>query len=85
MDKAGARRLRKVAKACLDYGHRVQNSVFECVLTEVQLCELKDKLHQTMDRINDSIRIYHLNKNENRRVDVMGRDTSLNVEDTLII
>lgn len=38
-----------------------------------------------MDRINDSIRIYHLNKNENRRVDVMGRDTSLNVEDTLII
>ena len=81
----GKKRLRKVAKECCNYGQRVQNSVFECVLTEVQLCELKDKLHQTMDRINDSIRIYHLNKNENRRVDVMGRDTSLNVEDTLII
>ena len=43
MDKAGARRLRKVAKACLDYGHRVQNSVFECELSEVQLCLLKSK------------------------------------------
>ena len=84
-DAAGRHRLNQVARLCKDYGHRVQNSVFECVLTEVQLCELKDKLHQTMDRINDSIRIYHLNKNENRRVDVMGRDTSLNVEDTLII
>ena len=40
-DKAGQRRLRRVAKACIDYGQRVQNSVFECELTEVQLCMLK--------------------------------------------
>ena len=40
-DKSGQRRLRRVAKACLDYGQRVQNSVFECELTEVQLCMLK--------------------------------------------
>ena len=42
-DAAGRHRLYQVARLCKDYGHRVQNSVFECVLAEVQLCELKDK------------------------------------------
>ena len=63
MDKAGARRLRKVAKACLDYGHRVQNSVFECELSEVQLCLLKNALKEIIDSSSDSIRIYYLNRN----------------------
>lgn len=81
----GQRRLRKVARLCQDYGQRVQNSVFECVLTEVQLTQLKDKLLSVMDTQNDSIRIYFLNKNENRKVITLGKDESVDVEGTLII
>ncbi len=84
-DKQGQRRLQKVARLCKDYGQRVQNSVFECVLTEIQLAQLKDKLLQTMDRTNDSIRIYFLNKNENRRIITLGKDDSIDVEGVLII
>ena len=61
--RAGQQRLRRVARVCQDYGQRVQNSVFECILTEVQLVELKHKLQQIIDATNDSIRIYYLNKN----------------------
>lgn len=82
---AGQRRLRKVARLCMNYGQRVQNSVFECVLTEVQLAELKHKLEITIDAVNDSIRIYYLNKNENRRVVTIGKDDTTNVEDVLIV
>ena len=84
-DKSGQRRLRRVAKACLDYGQRVQNSVFECELTEVQLCVLKDRIKEIIDNSLDSIRIYHLNRNENRRVEVMGVETSYDVEEARII
>ena len=81
----GQRRLQKVARICKDFGQRVQNSVFECILTEVQLIQLKDKLQTVMDTTNDSIRIYFLNKNENRRIIKLGADRSVDVEGTLII
>ena len=84
-DKAGQRRLRRVAKACLDYGQRVQNSVFECELTEVQFCVLKDRIKEIIDHSLDSIRFYHRNRNENRRVEVMGVETSFDVNDALVI
>ena len=84
-DKAGQRRLRRVAKACIDYGQRVQNSVFECELTEVQLCMLKERISEIIDHSLDSIRIYHLNRNENRRVEVMGVESAFDVNDALII
>ena len=83
--KDGERRLRRVAKACVDYGQRVQNSVFECDVTEVQFCLLKDRLRQIIDSSLDSIRIYHLNKNENRRTEVLGLETAYNVNDAMII
>lgn len=82
---AGQKRLRHVARLCLNYGQRVQNSVFECVLTEVQLAELKDKLLHIIDTQNDNIRIYYLNRSENRRVITLGRDESIDVEGFLII
>ena len=85
MDRAGARRLRKVAKACVNYGHRVQNSVFECNLSESQLCILKDELKGIIDSTSDSIRIYTLNKNESRRVEVIGIETAVNFDSTIII
>ena len=84
-DKSGQRRLRRVAKACLDYGQRVQNSVFECELTEVQLCLLKERIKEIIDSSLDSIRFYHLNRSENRRVEVMGVETAFNVNDAIII
>lgn len=83
--KDGERRLRRVAKACVDYGQRVQNSVFECDVTEVQFCLLKDRLSQIIDSSLDSIRIYHLNKSENRRTEVLGLETAYNVNDAMII
>ena len=84
-DKSGQRRLRRVAKACLDYGQRVQNSVFECELTEVQFCILKERIDEIIDHSLDSIRFYHLNRSENRRVEVMGVETAFDVNDAIII
>ncbi len=84
-EKAGQKRLRRVAKACLDYGQRVQNSVFECELTEVQLCVLKERIKEIIDNSLDSIRVYHLNRNEKRRVEVIGVETAFNMDDALII
>lgn len=84
-DKSGQRRLRRVAKACLDYGQRVQNSVFECELTEMQLCVMKERIKEIIDQSLDSIRFYHLNRSENRRVEVMGVETSFDVNDAIII
>lgn len=82
---SGQRRLRKVSKLCQNFGQRVQNSVFECVLTEAQLAELKNNLQNTIDDSSYSIRIYYLNKNENRRVYTIGLNTAIDVEDSLII
>lgn len=81
----GARRLRRVAKACLDYGQRVQNSVFECEVTEAQLCTLKNTISDIIDTQTDSVRFYYLNKNIARRVEVLGVETSYNVNDAIII
>ena len=73
--KEGARRLRCVAKACLDYGQRVQNSVFECVVTEAQYSLLKGRVRDIIDMSLDSVRFYILSKNENKRVEVIGVET----------
>ena len=81
----GARRLRRVAKACLDYGQRVQNSVFECEVTEAQLCTLKNMICDIIDVQTDSVRFYYLNKNIARRAEVLGVETSYNVNDAIII
>lgn len=83
--KEGERRLRKVAKICVDYGQRVQNSVFECDVTDAQFCILKQCLKDIIDSSSDSIRFYYLNKNENRRIEVIGVETSYQVNNTLII
>lgn len=81
----GQRRLRKVARLCMDYGQRVQNSVFECVISEMQLAELKDKLIKVIDSTNDSIRIYYLNKNDNKRIITLGKNEAIDVEGLLLV
>ena len=83
--KEGQRRLRRVAKACQNYGQRVQNSVFECELTDAQLCLLKSQIKEIIDADVDSIRIYHLNRSENRRVEVLGLETAYGVNSAIII
>lgn len=82
---AGQKRLRQVAKACLDYGKRVQNSVFECVLTEAQFVLLKDRLSEIINLSDDSIIFYKLGNNWKRHVERIGKDISVDVTDTLII
>lgn len=83
--REGARRLRSVAKACIDYGQRVQNSVFECEVTDAQYCLLRERIKGIIDMSLDSIRFYILNKNENRRVEVIGVETAYKVNEALII
>ena len=85
VSELGQKRLRRVARICKDYGQRVQNSVFECEVTEAQYAKLKDALSSVMDKSLDSIRFYHLNRNENRRVETVGRETSYNISDALIL
>lgn len=82
---SGQNRLRQVAKTCLDYGKRVQNSVFECVLTEAQFALLKNKLSDIISQSDDSIIFYKLGNNWKRHVERIGKDTSVDVTDTLIL
>jgi CRISPR-associated protein Cas2 len=78
-DAAGRKRLRRVAKACLDYGQRVQNSVFECVVDNSQWTRLKLTLIDETDLAKDSLRFYFLGTNYKHRIEHHGakRDTDL--------
>ena len=82
---AGRARLRKVAKQCTNYGQRVQNSVFECILDAAKVREVKDKLIRLIDEENDSLRFYYLGNNYKNKVEHIGIKESFDVEDTLIL
>lgn len=81
----GAKRLRNVAKECQNYGKRVQNSVFECIVTEVQLTVLRNNLARIIDQNQDSIRFYILGNNWKRKVETLGINLGINFTDELII
>jgi CRISPR-associated protein Cas2 len=81
----GPRRLRKVAKACTNYGQRVQYSVFECVIDPVQWVQLKTTLEKIIDDKTDSLRYYYLGANYKRRVEHIGAKPSYDVDEPLII
>ena len=82
---SGKSRLRKVAKQCTNYGKRVQNSVFECVLDWAQCREVQDKLEKIIDKEKDSIRFYYLGNNYKTKIEHMGAKESFSVEEPLII
>ncbi len=82
--KNGAKRLRKVAKICQNYGQRVQNSVFECVVSSTQYTTLKIELQEVIDEEVDSLRFYRLGKNYKTKVEHFGTKESINIEDPLI-
>lgn len=82
--RAGRRRLRRVAKACEDYGQRVQNSVFECLLEPAQWVALRSRLVDETDQDEDSLRFYMLGKNWQGRVEHVGAKPTYNPEGLLM-
>lgn len=81
---AGKTRLRKVAKQCQNYGQRVQNSVFECIIDPARLKHLQAALEKLIDLEKDSLRYYYLGDKWQTRVHHVGAKPSLDLEGTLI-
>ena len=82
---ASKNRLRKVAKQCMNYGQRVQNSVFECILDASQALLLKDKLLSIIDETQDSLRFYNLGNNYETKVEHYGAKESYKAEGVLMV
>ena len=82
---AGRSRLRKVAKQCVNYGRRVQNSVFECILDNAQCVVLKAELSELIDETVDSLRFYYLGNNYKSKVEHIGVDRGIAADDVLIL
>ncbi len=82
---AGRRRLRHIAKHCQDFGQRVQNSVFECLITPAQWELLRSLLTDEIDQQTDSLRFYFLGKNWKRRVEHVGAKPAYDPEGPLIV
>lgn len=82
---AGRSRLRKVAKQCVNYGRRVQNSVFECILDNAQCVVLKAELSELIDETVDSLRFYYLGNNYKTKVEHIGVDRGIAADDVLIL
>lgn len=81
----GRKRLRHVAKECENYGQRVQNSVFECLIDPAQWVQFRSKLEKIINPKEDSLRYYYLGKNWRRKVEHIGAKPSYDPEGTLII
>jgi len=81
----GRRRLRLVAKTCVNFGQRVQNSVFECLVDPVQFAQLKKELEETIDPEKDSLRYYYLGSNWRKRVEHVGAKQAYDPEGTIMI
>ena len=80
----GRKRLRQVAKICQNYGQRVQNSVFECIVDATQFTSLKIELTGIIDQKSDSLRFYQLGNNYKNKVTHIGAKESLDIEGPLI-
>jgi CRISPR-associated protein Cas2 len=85
MDPKGPRRLHRVAKACQDYGQRVQFSVFECIVDPAQWAVLKQRLIDEINQEVDSLRFYYLGSNWKRKVEHIGAKKTIDQEGPLIV
>ena len=85
MDAAGKTRLRRVAKRCVDYGQRVQNSVFECLVDEAQYKVLKHELEKLIDPAQDSLRFYNLGNKYHQRIEHIGVKDSYEADGVLMV
>lgn len=79
------RRLRRVAKTCVNCGQRVQNSVFECLVDQAQWTELRHRLLNEIDPEQDSLRFYFLGNNWKRRVEHVGAKPTYDPEGPMIV
>ncbi len=84
-DRAGRRRLRRIARACLDHGQRVQFSVFECEVTPAAWIALRGRLMDEMEVEKDSLRFYFLGANGRRRIEHLGAKQPLDLEGPLLL
>lgn len=84
-DAAGRKRLRQIAKQCVNYGQRVQNSVFECMLDAAQARSLQAKLLKLMDPEKDSLRFYYLGNKYESKVEHFGVKPSYEAEGLLMV
>ena len=84
-DASGQRRLRKIAKQCVNYGQRVQNSVFECLLDPGQCKRLQNALLEIMDVSKDSIRFYYLGSKYQTKIEHFGAKSTYDPEGVLMI
>ncbi len=84
-EPGGSRRLRRVAKACKDYGQRVQFSVFECLVDPAQWTRFRQRLIEEIDIEKDSLRFYFLGANWRNKVEHVGAKKSFDQEGPLII
>ena len=84
-DAAGKRRLRHIAKACQNFGIRVQYSVFECNVDPAQWVRLKATLEDIFDPSTDSLRYYNLGDNYTRRIEHVGAKPALDVEEPMVL
>ena len=84
-DAAGRKRLRQIAKACVNYGQRVQNSVFECILDGAQCRQLQHKLVKLIDPDRDSLRFYYLGNKYQTKVEHFGAKAGYEPEGVLIV
>ncbi|MDR0664577.1 MAG: CRISPR-associated endonuclease Cas2 [Helicobacteraceae bacterium] len=83
--EGGAKRLRRISKACANYGQRVQFSVFECALEPAQWVKLKSALEKIIDHKSDSLRYYYLGANCKNRIEHIGAKPSIDIDAPLII
>ncbi len=84
-DRAGQRRLRRVARVCENHGQRVQFSVFECLVDAAQWVKLKAQLLNEIDAERDSLRFYYLGNNWQKRMEHVGAKPSYDPEGPLVI
>ncbi len=84
-DAAGQKRLRKVAKQCVNYGQRVQNSVFECLVDAAQFRFLKAKLLEIIDPSKDSLRFYLLGNNFRSKIEHYGVNAGYQADGLLML
>lgn len=82
---AGVKRLRLVSKACQNYGQRVQNSLFECLVDYGTFLKLKRELEKIIDEDTDSLRYYNLGNKWENKVEHVGAKPTYNPKDTFII
>lgn len=84
-DAKGRKRLRQIAKQCVNYGQRVQNSVFECVLDAAQCKTLQNKLLKIMDEEKDSLRFYYLGNHYQTKIEHFGAKQTYEPEGILMV